>query len=77
MTTLDSKVLFSAGDDGTLFIYHVSEEKVLTQAEMSSQEYVRSLANQTFKATIIESEPSGELSRQIMDPELANIVLVK
>ena len=76
MTTLDSKVLFSAGEDGTLFIYHVSEEKVLTPAEMNAQENLRTLANQTFRATVVEPE-AGELSKQIMDPELANIVLVK
>ena len=76
MGTLDSKVFFSAGEDGTLFIYHVNELKVLTPAEMNTPEYARSLANQTFKATVVEPE-AGEMSRQIMDPELANIVLVK
>ena len=62
MATLDSRVLFSAGEDGTLFIYHVSEEKVLTQAEMNAPEHVRTLANQTFKATVVEPE-AGEHSR--------------
>ena len=77
MTTLDSKVLFSAGEDGTLFIYHISEEKVPTQAELNSMEPIaRSLANQTFKTTVVEVD-AGELSKQIMDPDLANIVLVK
>ena len=48
MSTLDSKVLFSAGEDGTLFIYHISEEKVPTQAELNAIESVspsRSIAN--------------------------------
>ena len=78
MTTLDSKVFFSAGEDGALFIYHISEEKVPSEAEKQSLEYQRQLQldRTTFKATVVESE-TGERNKEIMDPELANIVLVK
>jgi hypothetical protein len=34
VSTIDSRILFSAGDDGCIFIYQIGEEKIVHSNEM-------------------------------------------
>lgn len=78
ISTQDSRFLFSAGEDGCLFVYQIEEEKNLEPGETLTEKQLRAMAieqaNKVFKFD--ESEGNPEL-KNIMSPELANIVLVK
>lgn len=41
LTTQDSRFLFSAGEDGTLFIYQIEEEKNPEPGEILQEKYLR------------------------------------
>lgn len=78
VSTQDSRFLFSAGEDGTLFIYHVEEEKVPEPNEVVTASMAKAMveeqANKIYKIDDIDNGPEH---KAMMDPELANIVLVK
>ena len=108
--TLDSKILFSAGEDGCLFVYQVREDKLITKDGMQDElknhglekinkdgyisgsainhhEDVAKFYNLVIRKTY--EQTGGEIktnlddadmnleNRNIMDKDLANIVLVK
>jgi len=62
VATPDNKFLFSASDDGSLFILKVSDEKINPQMPTAPGE----------ESTIVIVDPP-----RLMDPELCDIVLVK
>ena len=78
LSTHDSRFLFSAGEDGTLFMYHIEEEKNLEAGEILTEKQIRGMAieqsNRIYKLDENEGNPD---QKSIMSPELANIVLVK
>lgn len=79
VTTQDSRFIFSAGEDGTIFIYHIDEERNPDTEEVITPSLANSLA--AAQATKIfkmdENEGGNPDHKSIMDPDLANIVLVK
>ena len=80
ISTQDSRFLFSAGEDGNLFIYHIEEEKIPEQGgELLSASHARAMAiEQANKVYKFEDDASHNPDHMpMMDPELANIVLVK
>ena len=78
LSTQDSRFLFSAGEDGTLFIYHVEEEKVAEPNEIVTANMAKTMAEeQARKIYKLDDNDGGPDQKSIMDPELANIVLVK
>lgn len=79
LSTQDSRFLFSAGEDGTLFIYHVEEEKNPEAGELVTASQARAMAEeQANKIYKFDENEGGNIDQKsIMDPELANIVLVK
>lgn len=69
--TLDQNILFSAGEDGSLFVFKISEEKIKDEREQVED-------FQQVTANIEQEESEREaLTFKVMDKELANIVLVK
>ena len=62
-------MLFSAGEDGIVFIYQLSETKV----DPAAEEGMRSLAA-GFK--LDEGDPGTDW-KPLMDPDMANIVMVR
>ena len=78
VATQDSRFIFSAGEDGVLYMYQVEEEANLEPGEVMTAARARSLAveqaNKIYKYD--ENDGNPEL-KNIMSAELANIVLVR
>lgn len=78
VSTQDSRFLFSAGEDGTLFIYSVEEEKNPELGEVFTEKQARAMAaDQANKIYKFDDNDGNPENKSIMHPELANIVLVK
>ena len=78
LTSLDSRFLFSGGEDGTLFIYQIEEEKNQENGELLTEKQIRAMAveqaNKVYKLDENESQKSSGLSTR-MTVNIANEVL--
>jgi hypothetical protein len=59
----DNQYLFTAGGDGTLFTFKITEQAIL--------------ADGSTKSSMLEEEKYEEVTNSIVDEALADIVLVK
>ena len=97
MVTQDARLLFSTGEDGTVWIYQVEEEKIggLGETQAANQEMMHGFGVGSSNAATTsagERDQNGSPNRrgaaeeegtqnsqigQVMDAELASIVLVR
>lgn len=75
----DNRFLFSAGSDGTLFIYQIGEQNMILENMMMSAGGVKNnqLMQQMLDDNMSSQQQLDDMVNSIVDEALADIVLVK
>lgn len=74
MLSPDNRYLFSAGSDGTLFIFSVTEAPIMFD---KNGMLLNSFGDDTDKAALLDDLGAGATGPQVVDEALADIVLVR